>query len=242
MKSQKGFQDIPSHNLCTNDIKRLIDCGLLLIMSHQIPSTTTSCGLGIVGCRDWYKLLKSTAGLVYQVAGIIAILGLGGGPPDFTGIGGGHPHPPGMGGNPGIPGIPGMLGMPGMPGIGGKPGPQPGGPIGPHPPHPGIPQPPQPPGPLNLGGIILGGPSGFKDIIACHSGELCGSQCKAWGWVRLVWLKVFWCYLTARLYMVVPSSYYNYYHIILVFFHSAGHGELYTHPHARCNWLERLPW
>lgn len=84
-------------------------------------------------------------------------MGFGGGPPDFTGIGGGHPHPPGMGGNPG---------MLGMPGIGGKPGPPPGGPIGPHPPHPPHPGIPQPP--LNLGGIILGGPSGFKDIIACH--------------------------------------------------------------------------
>ena len=108
--------------------------------------------------------------MLVQVAGIIAIFWFGGGPPDFTGIGGGHP--PGIPGMGGIPGIPGMGGIP-IPGIGGKPGPPggaPGGPIGHPPPQPGIPQPPQPP---NLGGIILGGPSGFKDIIAWAK-QTCG--------------------------------------------------------------------
>jgi len=89
-----------------------------------------------------------------QVAGIKAMLAFGGGAPeDFMGMGGGHP-----------PGI-GMGGIPGIPGIGGKPTPggPPMGPMGP-PMGPMGPKGPRPP--PNLGGIILGGPSGFKDMMA----------------------------------------------------------------------------
>lgn len=88
----------------------------------------------------------------------------GGGAPDFTGIGGGG-HPPMAIGIPGIGGKPGAPGMPGMPQ--GPPGiPQPGRPGGPPIGGMGNPIGPGPPGPPNLGGIILGGPSGFKDMMA----------------------------------------------------------------------------
>lgn len=92
----------------------------------------------------------------------------GGGAPDFTGIGGGG-HPPGMAiGIPGIGGKPGAPGMPGMPqGPPGIPQPRPGAGGGPPIGGMGNPIGPGPPGPVpNLGGIILGGPSGFKDMMA----------------------------------------------------------------------------
>ena len=107
-----------------------------------------------------------------QVAGIKAMLAFGGAPEDFMG----------MGGHPGM----GMGGMRGIPGIGGKPGP--GGPMGPMGPGPPMGPPIGPIGPMgprppNFGGIILGGPSGFKDMMAWHKLRFHTKSKGNWQWL-----------------------------------------------------------